>query len=367
MKIKPEEREKLFRQAKHRLGAPLRKIQLDDEQMDTFLEMATEDYVEYINNFLIEHQWANLIGVDVSEVDMTKAFITRGFDMVTQYTYSYSKIVGLGAGEGGFVLNKDYVETKKGVQMYEIPANREINEVLWYTPAALDRAMIDPFMGVFNNSFGGQIGGAGAGMGSFYMMPAFDIILRSQDRSLKQRMLHSDLTYKITNAPQGKKYLHLLNTPGTKFSFKDSSFSGGKVWYWYYDITPENKEKCHEINKDIIRTPADVPLDIVPFDDLNDTSKIWIRRYFIALCKETLGRVRGTFNGRVPMADADLEMDYQSLLSEGLDEQQTLKLELSERLAKLNPLEVLTRVASESEQVNKSLQYRALPKPIRII
>lgn len=366
MQINPEEKKKLYRQAKHRLGAPLRKIQLEDEQMDTLLEMATEDYVEYINNFLIESQWANLIGVNINETDMTRAFIIRGFDMVTQYTYSYSKIVGLGAGEGGFVLKKDFIDTVRGVQMYEIPANREINEVLWFTPAALDQAMIDPFVGVYNNAFGGQLAGMG-GMGSFYMMPAFDIMLRASDRNLKQRLLHSDLTYKITNAPEGKKYIHLMSTPGSRFSFNTSKFNGSKVWYWYYDTTPATKQKCLEINKDIIKTPADVPLDNIPFDELNNPSKIWVRRYFIALCKETLGRVRGTFGGKVPTPDAELEMDYQSLLTEGLDEQQTLKLELNERLAKLNPLEILTRVANEAEQVNKSLQYRAMPKPIRII
>jgi hypothetical protein len=364
MKIKPEEKEKLFRQAKHRLGAPIRKIQLDDEQMDTLLEMATEDYVEYINNWLIEHQWANLIGMDISETDMTRAFVVRGFDMVTQYTYAYSKIVGLGAGEGGYELKKDFVELKKGVQIYEIPAGREINEVLWYTPAALDRAIVDPFIGMYNNSFGGQMAG---GMGSFYVTPAFDIMLRAQHVNLKQRLLYSDLTYKITNGPSGKKFLHLMNTPGSKFSFKHGSAVTGRVWYWYYDVNPENKEECLEANKDIIKTPADVPLDNIPFDDLNEPSKVWVRRYFIALCKETLGRVRGTFNGKVPIGDAELEMDFTSLLTEGKDEQMTLKQELNERLAKLNPLEILTRVASEAEQVNKSLQYRAMQKPIRLI
>lgn len=332
--------------------------------MESLLEMATEDYVEYINNFLIESQWANLIGVNVTEADLTRAFVIRGFDMVTQYTYSYSKIVGLQAGEGGFQLKKDFVSLKRGVQMYEIPAGREINEVLWYTPSALDQAMIDPFLGVYNNSFGGQMAG---GFNSYYMFPAFDMMLRSQDRNLKQRLLYSDLIYKVTSGENGKKFLHLMNTPGNNFNFRSSSYNDGKVWYWYYDVNPGNKNKCFEYNKDIIKTPADVPLDNIPFDDMNDASKIWIRRYFIALCKETLGRVRGTFNGKVPVPDAELEMDFSSLLSEGKDEQMQLKQELTERLMRLNPLEMLTRVANEAEQVNKSLQYRPMLKPIRVI
>jgi hypothetical protein len=52
--IEEAEKQKLFRQVKHRLGAPLRKIELDDEQLCTLLEIAIEDYSSYINDWLIE-------------------------------------------------------------------------------------------------------------------------------------------------------------------------------------------------------------------------------------------------------------------------------------------------------------------------
>ena len=45
MRINPEEKQKIFKQVKHRLGAPIRKIQLEEEQMDSLLEIATEDYI----------------------------------------------------------------------------------------------------------------------------------------------------------------------------------------------------------------------------------------------------------------------------------------------------------------------------------
>ena len=70
MKITTEEKVKIYRQAKHRLGAPIRKIELDDEQLDSLLEIATEDYVEYIQNYITEHQWPTLIGVNVNEADL---------------------------------------------------------------------------------------------------------------------------------------------------------------------------------------------------------------------------------------------------------------------------------------------------------
>ena len=362
MRINPEEKQKIYKQAKHRLGAPIRKIQLEDEQMDSLLEIATEDYVEYIQNYITEHQWPALISLDINEADLTRAFITRGQDFVTQYTYSYSKIVGLGAGEGGFVLKKDYVELKRNVQIYEIPANREINEVLWFTPSTIDQSIIDPFIGVWSNNFGGEY----IGLGSYYIMPAFDILMRAQDRNLKNRLIKSELIYKVTNAPDGKKFLHLMNTPGSDFDFRGSLFSQGKVWYWYYDING-NKDECLQKNKDIIKSPADVPFHNMSFDDLNEPSKVWVRRYFIALAKETLGRVRGTFGGKIPIPDANMEIEYQSLLSEGKDEMVTLKKELEDRLSRLSPLEILKRVSEEATYVNTSLKFRAFQKPIKII
>jgi len=364
MRISPAEREKIYRQAKHRLGEPIRKVQLKDEALDSLLEIATEDYVEYIQNYLIEQQWPSLIGINVTEADLTRAFINRNYDLLTQYTYSYSKIVGLGAGEGGYVLKKDYITLLSGVQMYEIPANREINEVLWYNPPTMSQAMIDPFLGVWNNQFGGQLG---IGLGSNYILPAFDILMRQSDINLKNRMMKGELLYKITGAPGGKKYLHIFNVPGGTYDRNTAIIQTGRVWYWYYDING-NREDCLAKNKDIIKTPSDVPLDDVSFEDLNDPSKVWIRRYFIALCKETLGRIRGYANGKVPISEtASLDLEYQSLYTEGKDEMMVLKQELSDRLAKFHPTETLKRMATEAEEINKALKFRPMPKPIKII
>lgn len=362
MRIDPQEKNKLFRQAKHQLGAPVRKIQLDEEQMFSLLEMATEDYVEYIQNYMIEHQWPSLLGLDISEADLTRAFVTRTFDSITQYTYAYSKIVGLGAGEGGWELKKDYITLRAGQQLYQIPAGREINEVLWFTPATLDQSVIDPFLGVWNNQFGAEY----IGLGSYYIMPAFDILMRAGDRNLKNRIIRSELTYRITNGPNGTKFLHLMSTPGGRFDFRAALINQAKVWYWYYDIDGDNTT-CLSENKDIIKSPADVPLDDLSFEDINDAAKIWVRRYFIALCKETLGRVRGTFNGKIPVPEAEMEVEFQSLLSEGKDEQSELRVELKERLERFDPTRMLERQADEAEQINRQLKFRPFIKPYRVI
>ena len=192
--IDPAKRTKLFTQVRHLLGAPLRGVELEDEMLDTALEIAILDYGQYVQDWLIENQWSSLYGQDMDVISLTSAFLTRDLDFETSFTYAYSKIVGLQAG-GPYELKQDYINLSAGTQIYAIPAGREINEIMWYSRAELNESFIDPFLGAFGGMGGGMGMGGGGGMaqmgiqGSYFMMPAFDILLRMQDRNLKNRII----------------------------------------------------------------------------------------------------------------------------------------------------------------------------------
>jgi len=53
--------------------------------------------------------------------------------------------------------------------------------------------------------------------------------------------------------------------------------------------------------------------------------KTWVNQYFIALCKESLGRIRGKFGGKLPIPGTELMIDYKELLRESNNEKQFLK------------------------------------------
>ena len=371
LSININEKEKLFRQVKHRLGAPLRKIELDEEQMCTLLEIAIEDHSSYINDWLIEHQWKSVYGLDLSKQDLMLALTTRGLGYEDSYTYAYSKIVGLQA-RGPWELKQDYVEISQGVQVYTIPAGREINEVLWITPPTIDHALFSFYggSGAFGGGFGtaqvpmAGFGGFGNGGNGFFMAPSYDVILRDVDLGLKQRMISSDLIYTITAGPNGTKLLHLIPPPGSRLGFgggTGADLTGSKVWYYYYETnSTEERMRCLNENKDVVKLPSDVPVSIVNYDDLNTPSKQWVRDWFTALCKETLGRVRGKFGGSLGAGEKEVTMDYESLFSESRDDKEKLLTRLQERLARLSPEKMLERSAQEAEFLNKSLQYRPL-------
>ena len=363
--IDEEERQRLYKKVLHRLGAPVRAIELEREQIDSLLEIAIEDYSEILNNWLTESQWGSIAGLDLDIQDVQSKLMTRDLDFVRQFTYAYSKQVGLNAS-GTYELKKDYVSLIKGQQAYQIPANREINEVLWFTPPTLDQSIVDPFLGMFGFEFGGM-GTAQVGMGAYYVAPTFDILLRMQDRNIKNRILRSEFIYKITGGPNGTKMLHLMNVPGGRYDFTSPYFYGGKVWYMYYDTADKDRDACIAANKDIIRLPSDVPLTNIPYEDLNDQSKTWVRRYFTALMKETLGRTRGKFSGKLKIPDDELIMDYESLLSESKSEIDTLKEEMKDRLERMRNDKMLERKAGEGENLNKALSYLPFKNPYNVI
>jgi|TARA_R110000744_G_scaffold235710_1_gene353341 hypothetical protein len=374
--ISSVQREKLFRQCKHMLGAPIRGVELLDEMMDTALEIAIADYGMYVQDWLIENQWQNLANQNLDDISITNSLMTKSLDLETEYTYAYSKIAGLQAG-GPWELKKDFIDLVANQQTYQIPGGREVNELMWYNRAELNESFIDPFLGGFG---GGGFGGGGAGgfaqmgvQGSYFMMPAFDILLRMQDRNLKNRLIGGDMTYRITAGPGGKggpRNIHLMNVPGGKFDF--GNIARQRVWYWYYDTSVSgstgSREDCLIKNRDIALLPSDIRLDEIPYEELNSPAQSWVRRYFFAKCKEQLGRVRGKFGGALKTPDADLTLEYDSLLNESKEEVAKLIEELAARLSRMGTAEKNAEYASNAETLNKSLSYRPMnPGPIYVI
>lgn len=364
--ISQPEKEKLYTQVFHLLGMPVRGIELTEEQMDTFIELSLSEYEQYVSDWLIESQWSALAGLDVDTQSLTRAFTTRSLDYETQYSHSYSKIVGLQAG-GESELKKDYIELVSNQQMYVIPAGRELNELLWYSRSELTDSIIDPFLGGFGG-LGGISGSGGFAQmgngGSYFMMPAFDLLLRMQDRNIKNRLIGGDLTYRVTAGANGTKIIHLYNTPGGRFDFANMR-RNNKVWYWYYDTM--DRDTCLDKNKDVIKLPSDVETEVLTWDSLNKPAQNWVRKYLIAFAKEGLARIWGKFSGDLQVPDSQVKLDYSSLLTEAKDEKSKLVEELMQRLERLRPEKILERKGNEAENLNKSLKYRPMISPFNVI
>ena len=375
MAVIPEpERSKIYTRIKHLLGAPLRSVELEDEQMDSLMELAIGDYEEYILQWLIDSQWVNLVNLNMTEKSVARALVTRTMDFEQQFAYSYSKIVGLQT-VGPWVLKQDYFILSANTQNYEIPAGREVNELLWFSNQPWTAFGLG---GVGGFGFGGiGLGASEAGyaqmgyQGSYFMMSGFDYLIRMQESNILNRILGGSLTYRITGLPDGKRNVFLYNTPGGRFNWNNYSLYAGKaVWYWYYDVGTDDRADCLKANPDIIKLPTDVPIEDLTWEDLNIPGQQWVRRWFTAYCKETLARVRGKYSGNLKTPDSEIIMDYQSLLTESKDEKSKLIEELigpEGWLTRLRPEKVMEREALIAENLNKQMKFRAMPRQIYVI
>jgi hypothetical protein len=375
MSVIPEpERSQIYKRIKHQLGAPLRSVELEDEMLDSLMELSIGDYEEYVLQWLIDSQWVNLVNLNMNEKSVARALVTRTMDFEQQFSYSYSKIVGLQT-VGPWVLKKDYFVLERNKQTYEIPAGREVNELLWFSN--------QPWTAFGLGGLGGfGFGGIGLGaneagyaqmgyQGSYFMMSGFDYLVRMQEANILTRILGGSLTYRITGLPDGKKLIHLYNTPGGRFNWLNySDYEGKAVWYWYYDVGPDDRDACLKSNPDIIKLPTDVPIEELSWSDLNTPGRQWVRRWFTAYAKETLARVRGKYSGNLKTPDSEIVMDYQSLLTEAKDEKSKLLEELIGEngwLSRLRPEKVMEREALIAENLNKQMKFRAMPRQIYVI
>jgi hypothetical protein len=271
---------------------------------------------------------------------------------------------------GPWVLKKDYFILERGKQDYEIPAGREVNELLWFSNqpwTAFGMGGIGGFGGVglgANEAGFAQMGN----QGSYFMMSGFDYLLRMQEANIMNRILGGSLTYRITALPDGKKNVQLYNAPGSRFNWNNySGYVGKAVWYWYYDVTPDSRADCLKNNPDVIKMPNEVPLEEFTWTDLNVPAQQWVRRWFTAYVKETLGRVRGKYSGNLKTPDSEITLDYTSLLTEGKDEKTKLEEELKLRLERLRPEKQMEKEALIAENLNKQMKFRAMPRQIYVI
>ena len=265
-----DEKKKLFKKIRSRLGAPVRKVELTDDQLCDLLEQAVEDYAEKVQNFIIESNWANLYGKNVSNIDLAFSLSVRTLDLSKDYAQWFSKQVGL-QQNGKWELKKDFFKIEDGRQVYVVPAGREINKVLWVTPPTSDAALWANFAG-FGVGFGagvtGQMGlgaaglfggmNTGYGMGvGLYAIPFADMATMAADLKYKNSFIRSELTYKVTAGPDGTHLIHLMSTPGSRLTFG----AGGQgylglnncyVWYTYYDTSNGDAEECRIQNPDVL-------------------------------------------------------------------------------------------------------------------
>lgn len=373
----------LFKLVRTTMGAPIRKVQLTDDQLCDLLEVAIGDYAEKVQNWVVETQWLNTQYKDKIQFqnpsELAYAMTIRSFEWSRDYSYWFSREVGL-QQRGSYELKKDFFQVERGKQVYVIPSGREINKVMYVTPSTTKAALYGN-LGTLDTGIAGgfgQYGNMGNGMGitGFYVGSAYDTALMSVDLKFKNSLLRGDLAYMVTAGPDGTHLIHLLSTPGSPNMVggiaADDTWGWNRyhncyVWYTYYDVSGDDDAlNCMLENKDnVIITPDQVPLEEMRYELMNNPTRQLVRKLLVAEAKIVLGNIRGTYSGEVKIPESELKLDYNIFLEQGKSEREAALNELKERLDRMTPWNLMEKQGTLNEHLNKVLKSKPLGLYVR--
>lgn len=115
---------------------------------------------------------------------------------------------------------------------------------------------------------------------------------------------------------------------------------------WSTDDLDQERDGVNNMNT--------LPIGNLPFNNINSIGKQWIRRFALALSKETLGQVRSKF-GTVPVPGQTINLNGTALIAEGKEEQNRLRDELKETLAEMTYPKLAERDAAMADNAEKLL------------
>ena len=104
--------------------------------------------------------------------------------------------------------------------------------------------------------------------------------------------------------------------------------SPDKFWFRFTVDNSDIWEDDNDGGQNGVNNMNTLPFENLPFENINSIGKQWIRRFALALSKETLGQVRGKFGGNVPIPGENVSLNASDLLGQAKDEQTALRDEL---------------------------------------
>jgi hypothetical protein len=113
----------------------------------------------------------------------------------------------------------------------------------------------------------------------------------------------------------------------------DSGATPDKFWF-RFTIESNNvyEDGSYDSGVGGVNNVNNMPFENLPFDSINSMGQQWIRKFALALSKETLGQIRGKFGGSIPIPGDNVSLNASDLLGQAATEQTTLREELNKQL-----------------------------------
>tara|TARA_B100001057_G_scaffold496240_1_gene597182 strand:- start:2532 stop:3695 length:1164 start_codon:yes stop_codon:yes gene_type:complete len=346
---------------KRKLGDDILSVELTKKQIWSCFE---ESFLEYGRIVLEAHgksQLTNLLGIPTGSLSGAEALHPRqNLEFALRAAEPYAGEAGVG---GSYSVFSGSIDMKAEVQDYDIyetlkdgngdlvvssslnsPRTKlKVLEVCHFSPQNAYRFFdTTSAINYLNNEFSFE---SFTPETVFYVLPVFEDILRAGQMDISNRIRRSNYSYKLMG---GKLRIYPIPQKDKKLWIKFS--------YAPDPINPQVKDDTIYGVSNL----SNVPFGNLNYSKINEIGRQWVRQYALALSKELLGLVRSKFSS-VPLPDGDLSLNGTELISQGREDQSSLRDKMTELLDTLSYGNLLKSEAESAEAIQTVLKSVPIP------
>jgi hypothetical protein len=339
-----------------RLGWPIEVVELQPIQIYTAFEEAITVYGNELYQFQINENMLSMEGNTTGSVPYNQLLITPSLGGTVRIAGNYGEEAGVG---GHATWYSGAIQLQAGVQDYDLniwaqqsaslaPGDYiEVKRIFFEAPPASMR-YFDPYVGI-GYSYEGLLNSFGFGAYSpaitFLLMPLFFDLQRIQAIKLNDQIRKAAFTFEIHN-----NHLRLFPIPQENKQV---------VWFQYIkgserDSSIGGLDASGSVMTNLITNQSNVPYTNPNYNYINSVGRMWIFQYVLALCRETLGYVRGKYS-TVPIPGSEVTLNQADLLNDARNEKSSLIEKLRLDLAETGRTKQLEKQAANADNLNKTL------------
>jgi hypothetical protein len=349
-------------------------VDLTKEEVLIALRMGLLNFEKETAIWQLSNQFLNAYGLPAG-VKLSNQLATVNFGLTKQITDWFASMHRIG---GKIPWHKDYITLEPGRQIYfldkesskpYVKGTRRIHRVMWVgQPEIFGGGHVNGI----NNSMGedvlysnawnfNQSGANYAGNQLGFLGYTFDTVMMLQAAETRNSIRFSEFFHNLSG-----DVLEITPMPGQQRGIQP----GMRVFYYYFNESEVTAAvdgidgSSTSISSDSEITPGDIAMignplqmkiDLVPWSQLSAWAQIFIKQLAFARCKYMQAskwrKIKKTF--ATGDMEYEIEFDYDSLLSEAKDEEETLISNLREDLKALNIGEMLSKQAEVVESAQK--------------
>ena len=334
-----------------RLGYPIQNIELIDENFYACFEESVSEYGAQVNQFNIRNNLSNVVGNPTGTNYSQKLVQGNNLSTIINISDSYGTLAGVG---GNIDIKRGSIDLVTGQQEYDLnelfadvsESGKQIDVVRVYYEAtpAINR-FFDPYsvsgQGTLNliDEFGF---GSFSPAAQFVLMPIYEDMLRIQAIEFNDQFRKSAHTFNIVN-----NKIQIFPIP--------SSVTTMTKLFFDYMVREEFTQNSVRVTPNVVSDYSDIKYDFIPYRNINDVGKQWIRKYSLALVKELLGAIREKYS-TVPIPGSEISLDGAALRAEAQTEKENLMTQLRENLEEVSRKVQFENRNTEAQQMQEMLQ-----------